>query len=342
MWIGGRFELRALLATDRHGEVWAATDREGRAVRLRFVEPLSEAAQSRLRARRPKHPLLEPPPSFGPHDDGRFWIATSAFAGETLEERLSRAGPLSRKEVLSLVRELAVALGVLHARGLCHGRLDASRIVLSPEGPRLIDTSLNLLDDPADRATLPRLSTEIAWLAPEVAAGECAPNPETDVWALGLVASRALRGSSPFRARTRATLLVETALSKPSLPEDALGDLLASCLSREPVLRPTARELLGRLEDIDPRPTRRRHPVVLAAVTFAFFALGTRPRTQPTRVVTGAPIVLVTPTTQNTPVLELEPDPEPPPKQEMAVEAKPRSKPGKGPEPFHGVTSPGF
>lgn len=65
--------------------------------------------------------------------DRRPWIAIERVVGPTLAA-LVAAGPLAPDAVLAMVRELAAALALAHARGVLHGGLTADRVVRGDAG----------------------------------------------------------------------------------------------------------------------------------------------------------------------------------------------------------------
>lgn len=367
MLIESKYARHSLLRRDSYGEIWSAHDETGHAVRLRIVPSLDEAALARLRAPI-THPAIEEIIACGTLDDGRGWIAANDVEGETLAVRLEREGTLPVEAALRLAEEIARALRVLHERGACHGGLDPSRVVLGDDGLRLVDVALGVLagDECAeDRATLPCVEEDVAFLSPELAAGESGPSAESDIWALGVILTRCLVGVNPYEARSRARLIVETAVRTVRIADadEGLNDLIASCLAREPILRPTAGEVIEAIRALRPSaepPPRASEPpppprsrrrvyaalIVLAVILLAIPARSLRHRARPaaaepqpvqTMITHAQPVdpppIVIAPAPSTAKEIDLTP-------------AKPKTspKPGakKAPDPFYGVTSPGF
>ena len=61
--------------------------------------------------------------------DGAPWVAMEWLDGEELTDRLER-GPIPLRESLMLVRRLADALSVVHARGVVHRDVNPSNVLL--------------------------------------------------------------------------------------------------------------------------------------------------------------------------------------------------------------------
>lgn len=373
MLIESKYARQALLRSDSYGEIWSAHDEAGLAVRLRIVPSLGEAVLARLRAPI-AHPAIEEIVDCGTLDDGRGWIAAKDVEGETLADLLEREGTLSVEAALRIVEDIAEALRVLHERGACHGRLDPSRVVLGKRGLQLVDVALGVLTEnecAEDRTTLPRAEEDVAFLSPEVASGESGPSAESDIWALGVILTRCIAGVNPYEARSRAQLVVEAAVRTVRIRDvdDEVNELIRSCLSHEPILRPTAGEVSGTIREGRPtavesmhvvpsapaRPRRRVYAALtaLAVLLLAVPARGLRrhevvpaPAPQAVQtVITRAerhfppPVVVEPAVTTTQPEIDLSPD-EPAKPQPTKPKAVAKKK-TKG-DPFYGVTAPGF
>lgn len=103
--------------------------------------------------------------------------------------------------VLHLAGQLADGLSFVHARGICHGDLKPSNILLTPDGrPMLVD--FNLASDP--RRSGQRLGGTLPYMAPEQlepGAWEQANTPldrRSDLFALGVILYELLTGEHPF------------------------------------------------------------------------------------------------------------------------------------------------
>jgi len=133
-------------------------------------------------------------------DDGRVWVATPVPSGPTVDDLLSSGpdlglGPGDAAAVLSAVGR---TLRALHTRGLGHGALDPSEIVITPDGaPLLVAVTGGPGHREADLAAWARLSWTLAaaWCGTDTAvAGDlrgCADLAE----AIGLGAAL---GALPF------------------------------------------------------------------------------------------------------------------------------------------------
>ncbi|MEU9026619.1 PQQ-binding-like beta-propeller repeat protein [Streptomyces sp. NPDC048383] len=178
-------------------------------------------------------------------DTATPWLATAYLIGPSLTEAVAAGGPLPERAVRGLGSALAAALGALHRAGLVHRDLKPSNVLITAQGPRLIDFGI------AQAPGSPRL-TEAggvagtpAYMSPEQARGG-PPGPEGDVFALAAVLVFAATGHGPYDARGRQStlqLLRDGAAPDLAGAPDGLRDTLAACLSAEPGERPRPDQL---------------------------------------------------------------------------------------------------
>jgi hypothetical protein len=155
------FDIDAPLGCGWGGELWAARGRAtGRPVVLRRLAVADDLA-SHDRVRRAAARLVD---VRHPHlvrlrgvlsVAGAVVLVHDHVPGVALDRLLAERGHLDEAQVVSLAVALAEALAAVHARGLGHGRVSASSVLLSADGrPVLADTGVaGLLDD--DRACGP-------------------------------------------------------------------------------------------------------------------------------------------------------------------------------------------
>jgi serine/threonine protein kinase len=161
---------------------------------------------------------------------------------------------LNYQQKASLLREVARALAVAHARGLVHRDLKPDNVLVGPDmRPRILDFGLALLPDEAPEAGV--FAGTPLYASPEQAAGKPL-TPSSDVFSFGSMMFKILTGRPPFTGKTTEEVIKALGTGAPPFPRDvALGvpeDLQAicvACLSRKPEERPSADEValeLGR------------------------------------------------------------------------------------------------
>ena len=194
--------------------------------------------------------------------DRRPWFAFEVIAGPTLEELLA-PGALPIVEVAGLLRDLSDILEHAHRRGVIHRGLRPERVVITSERryPLCIpDWSEAIAHDATTH--LPQASSEGSshYVAPELAedgevidgrglpaAGSAAGwrrgtiDDRVDMFALGVIAYRALTGALPFAAGP-ATPYLAAQVRRPEAPRE-LAALIDSLLAFDRFDRPSASEV---------------------------------------------------------------------------------------------------
>jgi tetratricopeptide (TPR) repeat protein len=126
-------------------------------------------------------------------------IVMELISGITLRELVAR-GPVDPATVFDLAGQAAAAMAAAHARGLVHGDLKPSNLMVDAAGRlRILDLGLAFHDDPQATTSVMQLEQQgtIAYMAPECLLGQ-APNRQSDVYALGVVCYEMLCGERPF------------------------------------------------------------------------------------------------------------------------------------------------
>ncbi|WNI30873.1 protein kinase domain-containing protein [Streptomyces sp. ITFR-6] len=276
----GAYRLLGRLGAGGMGQVYLARSDRGRTVAIKLVrEELAEQQEFRDRFRREvmaarrlgsswTAPVLD-----ADTDANVPWVATGYIAGPSLQTTVSGRtiisagpapgafGPLPERSVHILGNGLAHALGAIHAAGLIHRDLKPSNILLTIDGPRVIDFGIARALDTVTDGGLTRTGALVGspgFMSPEQVRGE----PVTtacDVFCLGSVLAYASTGRLPFgdSASGVHAMLFRIAQEDPDLtgvPVD-LVELIRDCLSKDPAARPTPDEILDRLaEDDTPEP----------------------------------------------------------------------------------------
>jgi TolB-like protein/tetratricopeptide (TPR) repeat protein len=215
-----------------------------------------------------QHPHIVPVLSAGETDGLPFFIMPFV-EGESLRARLSR-GPLSVREAVSILKDVARALVYAHGRGIIHRDIKPDNILLSGGAATVTDFGVakaisasregNRPEAPSRTGTITIVGTSIgtpAYMAPEQAAGDPLTDHRADLYALGIVGYEMLVGTPPFHGRAPQQLLAAQ-LTEPPTPignrrydvPAALASLIMRLLEKDPGKRPrTANEVARALED---------------------------------------------------------------------------------------------
>ena len=177
------------------------------------------------------------------------WLATVYVPAPSLSKMVHTCGPVPVPAVRWLAAGCAEALESIHSVGLVHRDLKPANVLVSPDGPRVIDFGLARA---AERIQLTVTRGSIgtpAYMAPEQARDTRQATSASDIFALGATMLFAATGHAPYHGETVMDVLVQLATGPPDLtgllPE--LSEIVVACLERDP-----AAGDLGR----DPGPSR--------------------------------------------------------------------------------------
>ncbi|WP_344296501.1 serine/threonine-protein kinase, partial [Streptomyces synnematoformans] len=186
------------------------------------------------------------------------WVATGYVAGPSLHEVIARDhGPLPDTSVRALAGGLARALQAIHAAGLVHRDLKPSNILITIDGPRVIDFGIARALDSVTAAGdgLTRTGAVIGspgFMSPEQVRGERV-TAASDVFCLGTVLAFAATGRMPFGTEDSGAhaLMFRIAAEEPELSgiEGESRALIERCLAKEPGARPQVAELVALTEE---------------------------------------------------------------------------------------------
>lgn len=183
-------------------------------------------------------------------NDSLLWMATQYLPGLNLADAVRACGPLDVDGLWRLVSDLGHALSALAVAGIVHRDLKPSNVVLSQQGAHIIDFGIaQATDSSAITSTGSRVGTP-AFMAPEhLREGRC--DIASDVFSLAGSLVYAATGRAPFGDGTGFDVMHRVASEDPApgvmarlAARDAgLAALLSACLSKDPAVRPTPREL---------------------------------------------------------------------------------------------------
>jgi serine/threonine-protein kinase len=181
--------------------------------------------------------------------------------GESLAERVRRAGVLDARAVVRLLQDIGYALAYAHGRGVVHRDIKPDNIMLERATGRalLMDFGISRpVSAPTDGKGLTRVGEIVGtpeYMSPEQAAGE-AVDGRSDLYSLGLVAIFALTGKPLFSGTSVPQILGRqltevpppAAALRPDLPTP-LAAAIDRCLDKQAEARfPTAESLVEAID----------------------------------------------------------------------------------------------
>ncbi|OLZ65093.1 serine/threonine protein kinase [Streptomyces sp. IMTB 2501] len=252
----GPYRLLGRLGSGGMGRVYLGRSAGGRTVAVKIVHPhfaLDEEFRARFRrevaaARRVGSAWTAPVLDADP-DAPVPWVATAYAAGPSLAAAVTDTGPLPAHTVRALGAGLAEALTTVHELGLVHRDVKPSNVLLTLDGPLLIDFGIARAMDGTASLTSTGVSVgSPGYMAPEQILGKGATGA-ADVFSLGAVLTYAATGEPPFRGDSSAALLYKVVHEEPELGplSGELHEVAAACLTKDPAARPTPADLSRRL-----------------------------------------------------------------------------------------------
>jgi serine/threonine protein kinase len=239
------YQVEGRLGQGRHGVVYLATGPYGETVAIRRLDQrpgadwarpafADEVAAARLVAPLCTAQILDVDLK-GPG----AYVVSEYVEGPTLREHIDRFGPMTDTQLQRLALGTMVALAAIHHAGLAHRHLNPANIILSDDGPRMVDYTTPRDVAPPVTGTAPvhqqrfqpiqaqRGDDMLAWASIIIFAAAARP-----VW----TTAPASCAKGPLRQhRTPKALPV------------GLRKLLSQVLSSDPPLRPTAQQALALL-----------------------------------------------------------------------------------------------
>jgi serine/threonine-protein kinase len=214
--LGDDYELLSLLGTGAFGRVYRVRDLQlEREVALKVLQPMltrDPEVVERFRREAQLAAGLNHPNIVNIYDiggrSGLLWYTMELINGPSLAQLVEREGPLSREQVLRLLREALSALAHAHGTGLVHRDIKPENMLIDQTGSlQITDFGLALaLRGMYGGATSQSGTPQFA--SPEQLLGERV-DQRSDLYSLAAVAYYALLGAPPFPGRT-----VEQVLAK--------------------------------------------------------------------------------------------------------------------------------
>lgn len=175
------------------------------------------------------------------------WLATAYVPGMSLEAAVRTHGAWSQGSVLALGAGLAEALEAIHGAGLVHRDLKPSNVLLSADGPRLIDFGISAVAGASVLTETGMMVGTPGFMSPEQVTGKTV-GPASDVFSLGAVLAFAAIGVGPFGTGSAHAVNFCAVYEEPDLGGLPPGlDVIGRCLAKDPGQRPTVPDLVAAL-----------------------------------------------------------------------------------------------
>jgi len=263
------YRIDGVLGSGGMGQVYLARDTQlHRTVAIKLVDPRRQSAQDLVREAR-LAASLDHPAICTIH--GVDYLGEEPFLvmehvkGRPLSKVIRGRRSVSVTTALDFARQIVAAVAHAHDRGVIHGDLKSSNIMVGPDGRiTILDFGLARRAGGAAReieTTRPSPSSGAAgtvpYMAPEIIRGRQA-TVQSDIWALGVLLFEMVAGRRPFAGgtfyETASNILINQRMRMESLVHGPIREVIDRCLSVDPAGRyQSARELASAL-----KPLRRR------------------------------------------------------------------------------------
>ncbi|MGP4002961.1 protein kinase domain-containing protein [Streptomyces sp. 8N706] len=261
-WIG-EYRLLGRLGAGGMGRVYLARSERGRTVAVKLVQA-ELAHQSDFRRRfaqevesarrvggRWTAPVLD-----ADTEADTPWVATGYIGGPSLHAVVAEDfGPLPEHSVRVLADGLAHALRDIHGAGLVHRDLKPSNVLITIDGPRVIDFGIARAVETPAGGGLTMTGAVVGspgFMSPEQVRGERV-STASDLFCLGSVLAFAATGRQPFGTADSGlhALMFRIAEEEPDLTglPDGLRELVLGCLAKSPAERFTVEQVIERSGD---------------------------------------------------------------------------------------------
>ncbi|MDQ8700878.1 serine/threonine-protein kinase [Streptomyces sp. LHD-70] len=262
----GPYRLLDVLGTGGMGRVYLARSEGGRTVAVKLIkaelaaEPeFRERFRLEVEAARRVGDRWTAPVLDADTEADTPWVATGYIAGPSLEHVVSPRGhgPLPEHSVRTLAYGLSSALLDIHGAGLVHRDLKPSNVLVTIDGPRVIDFGIARALDYVPETTLTSAGMVVgspSFMSPEQIRGEQL-TPASDVFCMGALLAYAVTGCAPFGGGGAGgvhAVMFKIAQEEPDLTgiQEPLRSLIAGCLAKDPAARTRSEDVIDQVQPV--------------------------------------------------------------------------------------------
>jgi hypothetical protein len=211
-------------------------------IRTRFLREAETAA-------RLGHPNIVPIYSVDERD-GLVYFVMALIKGESVGDRLRRAGAMPIPEARRILREVADALAFAHHNGVVHRDIKPDNVLLDSDSGRAMVTDFGIARAATEEGGASRLTATgaaigtPAYMSPEQCVGDRDIDGRSDLYSLGTVAYQMLTGEPPFSGANTPSVMMKQVTERPvplrqrrpDVPED-LERIVMRLLEKDPANR---------------------------------------------------------------------------------------------------------
>ena len=284
--VGAKYRVEKLIGAGGMGTVWQGVHITlGHKVAIKFIKPayashpdarkrfeIEARAAAKLRT---KHAVQVH--DFGVTDEKIPYLVMEYLEGRSLSEHLMDLGPMSGRDVGTVISQAARALAKAHAAGIVHRDLKPDNIFLATNAEdmgeltysvKLVDFGIAKMVQEQNESTAsyamggPTQDGAVVgtpnFMSPEQLTVGGAPGPLTDIWSLGACAFTAMTARIPFEGDVLGDIVLKVCVSRMMVPSElnpatppGFDAWFAKACAREPEKRfQTANEMREALEKV--------------------------------------------------------------------------------------------
>jgi serine/threonine-protein kinase len=198
----------------------------------------------------------------GATEDGRTFVVMEHLAGISLAELVKSERSLPEMRVLSIVRQVASALGAAHARGIVHRDVKPENVFLvnrdGQDFVKVLDFGISKTIRPGE---VPEESLRLThtgmvlgtplYMSPEQARGEENLDQRIDIYSLGVILYECLTGEVPFRATNYLGVIAQVVNGEATPPRMLRPELRISEAVERVIAKAMAHDRENRYESMD-------------------------------------------------------------------------------------------
>jgi eukaryotic-like serine/threonine-protein kinase len=227
------------------------------------------------------HPNIVDITDFGKSNDGTVFFVMEFLHGEPLDALMQRERRLELIRAITIVNQIAGALGAAHAKGIVHRDLKPENVMLTKrEGRRelvrqISDESglhtvterekafdfVKILDFGVAKVRDPNVSEArvtqqgVVFGTPEYMAPETArigvSDPRTDIYALGVIFYEMLTGTIPFAGETAVDVMLKVVSEPVTPPRDRAPGIEITPEAEQLIMRALSKDPLRRQQSME-------------------------------------------------------------------------------------------
>jgi serine/threonine-protein kinase len=178
------------------------------------------------------------------------YIVFELLQGESLGNRIARAGRLAPVTAVEIARQIAAALDAAHRAGVLHRDLKSENVHLVPDSAVYSGERVKILDfglaklGTSQHTDLGTVFGTPRYMSPEQCRSAASVDQRSDIYSLGCILFELVTGRTPFvgelRQQVESHLQVIAPRASQLVPDvpPALDELIAQMLAKDPGARP--------------------------------------------------------------------------------------------------------